>query len=80
MNVESLASIRELDSRVGDGLDVRLWWDQRDGSVWVSVLDTRTQAALRIEVSADQRPRDVFQHPFAYAPREHIEAVNAYAL
>jgi hypothetical protein len=80
MNPESLASIRELDSRVGDGLHVRLCWDERDGSVWVSVLDMRSQDALCIEVSPDQRPTDVFQHPFAYAPREHAEAVNAYAL
>jgi hypothetical protein len=79
MNLESLTSIRELDSRVGDGLHVRLWWDERDGSVWVSVLDTRSQDALRIEVSPGQRPTDVFQHPFAYAPREHVEAINAYA-
>jgi hypothetical protein len=80
MNLESLASIRELDSRVGDGLHVRLWWDECDSSVWVSVLDTRTGDALRIEVSPDQLPMDVFQHPFAYAPREHVEAVNACAL
>jgi len=80
MNLENLTTIRELDSRIGDGLHVRLWWDQRDSSVWVSVLDTRSGDALRIEVSSDQRPMDVFRHPFAYAPREHLEAANAYAV
>jgi hypothetical protein len=80
MNPESLTSIRELDSREGDGLHVRLWWDQNDGSVWVSVLDTRSGDALRIEVRAGQQALDVFHHPFAYAPREHVEATNAYAV
>ena len=79
MNLESLTSIRELDSRVGDGLHVRLWWDESSGAIWVSVLDTRSGDALSIEVTEGQRPLDVFQHPFAYAPREHVEAINAYA-
>jgi hypothetical protein len=79
MNLESLTSIRELDSRVGDGLHVRLWWDESSGNVWVSVLDTRSGDALTIAVAEGQRPLDVFLHPFAYAPREHAEALSAYA-
>ena len=79
MNLESLASMRELDSRVGDGLHVRMLWDESNGKVWVSVLDTRTGDALSIEVAEGQRSLDVFQHPFAYAPREHMQALNAYA-
>ena len=79
MNLESLTSIRELDSRIGDGLHVRLWWDASSGRVSVSVLDTRSGDALSIEVEEGQRPLDVFHHPFAYAPREHVEAINAYA-
>ena len=79
MNLESLTSIRELDSRVGDGLHVRLWWDESNGNVWVSVLDTRTGDGMSIAVGEGQRPMDVFHHPFAYAPREHAEAISAYA-
>ncbi|HEX3616343.1 MAG TPA: hypothetical protein VHU61_07380 [Solirubrobacteraceae bacterium] len=79
MNLESLTSIRELDSRVGDGLHVRLWWNESNGEVWVSVLDTRSGEALSIAVAQGQRPLDVFHHPFAYAPRERVEAINAYA-
>jgi hypothetical protein len=79
MNLESLTSIRELDSRVGDGLHVRLWWNESNGDVWVSVIDTRSGDALSIAVAQGQRPLDVFHHPFAYAPREHVEAINAYA-
>jgi hypothetical protein len=79
MNLESLTSIRELDSRLGDGLHVRLWWDESNGDVWVSVLDARSGEALSIAVADGQRPLDVFHHPFAYAPREQFEAVTAYA-
>lgn len=39
---ESPAGIRELDSRVSDGIHVRLLWHERDGHVSVAVHDTRT--------------------------------------
>ncbi len=77
MNPENLTSMRELDSRLGDGLHVRLWWNEEHSSTWVSVLDTRTGDAFRIEVKDGQRPMDVFHHPFAYEPREHCEAAIA---
>jgi hypothetical protein len=77
MTSEALTSIRELDSRLVDGLHVRLWWDSARDAVWVSVLDTRSGDAFRIEVRSDQRPRDVFHHPFAYAPREHLEVAGS---
>jgi hypothetical protein len=74
MTAESLTTMRELDSRLTDGLHVRLWWDPEVSLIWVSVLDTRTGDAFSIEVRAGQDPLDVFRHPFAYAPREHAEA------
>jgi hypothetical protein len=76
MTTESLTTMRELDSRLVDGLHVRLWWDPEVNLVWVSVLDTRSGDAFTIEVKAGQEPLDVFRHPFAYAPREHVEAEN----
>lgn len=75
MTTESLTTMRELDSRLVDGLHVRLWWDPELSLVWVSVLDTRSGEAFSIEVKAGQSPLDVFRHPFAYASREHAEAV-----
>lgn len=74
MNTETLTTMRELDSRLVDGLHVRLWWDPAVSLVWVSVLDTRSGDAFTIEVKAGQRPLEVFRHPFAYTPREHAEA------
>lgn len=74
MTTESLTTMRELDSRLADGLHVRLWWDPEGDLVWVSVLDTRSGDAFTIDVKDGQQPLDVFRHPFAYAPREHAEA------
>lgn len=80
MITESLTTMRELDSRLVDGLHVRLWWDPEASLVWVSVLDTRSGEAFSIEVKAGQEPLDVFRHPFAYAPREHAEIrISAHA-
>jgi hypothetical protein len=74
MTTESLTTMRELDSRLVDGLHVRLWWDPAVNLVWVSVLDTRSGDAFTVEVKAGQEPLDVFRHPFAYASRDRVEA------
>jgi len=65
---EVLTSIRELDTRVTDGVQVRLLWCGHDGTLWVAVLNTRTGDAFCVEVHAGERPLDVFHHPYAYAP------------
>lgn len=75
--VESLTSMRELDYRFADGLQVQLWWDSETGCVWVSVRDARTGNQCLIEVRDGERPLDVFHHPFAYAPRQQLAAVLA---
>lgn len=67
MSPASLTSVRELDSRVTNRMQVRLLWNQNDGRLWVSVLDTREGYLFRVLVGADERPLDVFHHPFAYA-------------
>lgn len=67
MTVETLTSIRELDSRVVDGIQVRLLWRFTDETVWVSVMDTRHGDAFRLRVRDGERAIDVFHHPFAYA-------------
>jgi hypothetical protein len=59
--------IRELDSRVADGVEVRLLWRGQDDRVLVAVRDERTGEAFSVEVADDQRALDVFHHPFAYA-------------
>ena len=66
-------STHELDSRTNDGIQVRLLWCEHTGRVWVSVLDTKTGDSFRLEVRDDERPLDVFHHPYAYAARHSIE-------
>jgi hypothetical protein len=58
---------RELDSRITDGIHVRLLWHPHDGRVSVTVNDAKTGEAFALDVGCGQRPLDVFHHPFAYA-------------
>jgi hypothetical protein len=58
---------RELDSRVSDGIRVRLLWNPTDGRVSVAVHDSKTDEAFELAVRAGERARDVFHHPYAYA-------------
>ena len=77
---ETPASIRELDSRVSDGIHVRLLWHERDGHVSVAVHDTRTGELFDLPVPAGARPLDVYRHPYAYAAgfdRRGQAAVNS---
>ncbi len=73
MTADTLTSVRELDSRVSNGIQVRMLWRQLDDSVWVVVVDTRSGHRFRVEVAAHERPLDVFEHPFAYAATRGVE-------
>ncbi|MGP0033117.1 MAG: hypothetical protein ACLP4R_00830 [Solirubrobacteraceae bacterium] len=73
MTAEVLTSLRELDTRVNDGLQVRLLWCEHDGRLWVAVLDTKTGDAFRVAVQAEERPFDVFHHPYAYAAHHGVQ-------
>ncbi len=61
-------SMRELDSRITDGIEVRLLWSSADGRVSVAVNDTRTGQTFSVDVPDNKRSLDVFHHPYAYAP------------
>jgi len=67
MTAETLVSVRELDARVSDGIQVRLLWSDQSDAVWVSVLDMKTGDGFRLTVAAHESAHDVFHHPFAYA-------------
>jgi hypothetical protein len=67
MTAESLTSVRELDCRWTNGIQVRLLWREFDGRVSVAVVDTRSRDSFRLDVPDGERPLDVFYHPFAYA-------------
>ena len=56
---------RELDSRSGDGLDIRLLWNPDEDSLTVTVADVRSEEFFVIPVAA-QDAAAAFHHPFAY--------------
>lgn len=62
---DSRIAIRELDHRVGDGIEVRLLWNAETNDVLVSLAE-RDGVSFEFQV----RPTDAldaFHHPFAYA-------------
>jgi hypothetical protein len=76
--VGNLTGIRELDSRVTAGMQVRLLWNQHDHKLHVTVFDRSTGDAFRLTVRDDEAPADVFNHPFAYAEHHgvHLRCVR----
>jgi len=75
MTAESYTSIRELDSRLTSGVQVRLLWCEVDRRLWVAVVDTRTGEAFRVEVGENERPLDVCYHPHGYAAHDCVDAL-----
>lgn len=73
MTADSLTSVRELDCRWMNGIQVRLLWCQFDGRLSVAVIDTRSRESFRYDVADGERPLDVFYHPFAYAAHQHVD-------
>ena len=68
--------IRELDHRSSDGIDVTLLWNAFTDRVSVSVHDQRSGEIFVLEVpGADAL--DAFNHPYAYARRDHRDRVAA---
>jgi hypothetical protein len=61
------AMIRELDSRISDGIYVRLLWHPDNGHVSITVDDARTGEAFELAVHDGERALDVYHHPYAYA-------------
>jgi hypothetical protein len=59
--------IRELDSRISDGIYVRLLWHLDNGQVSITVDDAKTGEAFELVVCDGERALDVYHHPFAYA-------------
>ena len=46
-------TLKELDRRLSNGIDVSLLWDERDNSVMVSVVDIRSGRSFDLEASPD---------------------------
>ena len=60
-------SLRELDSRTSDRIEVRLLWRESDNRVIVAVADGKTGERFTVEVRDGENPLEVFHHPFAHA-------------
>jgi hypothetical protein len=59
-------TLRELDQRTTDGIDVRLLWDPQTNRVSVAVADLHTGELLHFGVDG-RDALDAFHHPYAYA-------------
>lgn len=61
---------RELSQRQVDGLTVTLWWVKNTMNTFVTVTDLENEVELTVETPDGVLPHHVYQHPFAYMPRE----------
>lgn len=59
-------TIRELDHRNANGIDVTLLWDSRTNSVSIAVEDERAGESLEFMVDGAD-VLEAFHHPYAYA-------------
>ena len=65
MNAPTTNSLRELDHRSGDGIDVSLLWNPVTDCVSIQVVDTRSGEILEFPVAADDA-LTAFHHPYAF--------------
>jgi hypothetical protein len=61
-------TIRELDRRSSDGIDVQLLWNSVTDEVVVAVHDTRSDESFEVQVTASDALL-AFHHPYVYANR-----------
>jgi hypothetical protein len=66
-------SVRELDRREMDGLEVTLLWYPQEDYASVAVSDSRTGEAFELVLGAGDSALDVFRHPYAYAALRGLE-------
>jgi hypothetical protein len=65
---------RELAHRITDGIEVSMLWHPGADRVSVCGVDAKSDESFEIDVRADERPLDVFHHPYAYAALRGTEA------
>jgi hypothetical protein len=68
------ATTRELDSRISDGIHVRLLWHTDSGRVSITVDDAKTGEAFELAVREGERALDVYHHPYAYAAQRRTDS------
>jgi hypothetical protein len=72
----SAAERVELADRQFDGVSVALYWARGTDLLTVTVDDATTGDSFELVVAENERPLDVFQHPFAYARARGIELLG----
>jgi hypothetical protein len=70
VNTTSESTVRELDRRIADGIEVTLLWNPQTDQVSVAVQDARNGRSFELEVDGADALA-AFQHPFAYAAYPH---------
>jgi hypothetical protein len=65
-NLTPPGTLRELDRRMSDGIDVSLLWDEGANRLVVSVFDVRSGEAFSLDASPE-KALEVFHHPYAHA-------------
>jgi hypothetical protein len=59
-------TIRELDHRTTDGIDVKLLWSAETDRIWIDVQDAQG-GSFEIDVDPGNA-LEAFRHPYAYVP------------
>ena len=67
-----VTSRRELAQRTGDGIQVRLLWQEHDDAIVVEVLDLFSDEMFEMSVPAGQA-RYAYEHPYAYAAQSGLD-------
>ena len=65
-------TLKELDYRTGDQIEVSLLWSPESGQLAVVVIDQEAGEEFAMEVEPSEA-MEVFRHPFAYADKRRLE-------
>jgi hypothetical protein len=63
----------ELAARESNGVSVRLFWSRSTNLVTVTVSDATNGDYFELVLDEDERPMDVFHHPYAHAAARGLE-------
>lgn len=80
MSPDTLLTLRELDERTTDGIQVRLLWSPHGDRIWVAVVDTRSGESFCLQARDGDHPLELFHHPFAYENTHCLPAPDAHAV
>ena len=69
---ENNMTLKELNYRAGDGIEVSLLWSPESGQLAVVVTDGAAGEEFALEVEPSEA-MEVFNHPFAYANKRRLE-------